>query len=226
MKRIILADPQAIFRAGAAKVLALDEDLRIVAQCADLERMHHAVTTIPGSIVLFAASLQPDLVHLRHLLETGGSRGIVIEDNSEVASNYLIHGFRGVISRSATGPMLLECVRNVAAGRTWMPPQSKQITLLDNDMVGLRVLDRLTPKEMRIVALIVRGYRNRGIASRLKTSEQVIKNYLRSIFNKTGVGDRLELAMFTIHHPLLAEAAAEVGRALAAEEQTQTSAVA
>ena len=77
--------------------------------------------------------------------------------------------------------------------------------------------DRLTPKEMRIVALIVQGCKNREIAQRLKTTEQVIKNYLRSIYDKTGVGDRLELALFTIHHRVLARAAAEVGNKMEAE---------
>jgi len=81
------------------------------------------------------------------------------------------------------------------------------------------VRDRLTPKEMRIVALIVQGCKNREIAIRLKTTEQVIKNYLRSIYDKTGVGDRLELALFTIHHRVLAKAAAEVGNKLEAETQ-------
>ena len=57
MNKIILADSQAIFRAGTAKVLAMDEDVRIIAQCTDLDRMNHAITTFPGSIVLFAASL-------------------------------------------------------------------------------------------------------------------------------------------------------------------------
>jgi len=85
--------------------------------------------------------------------------------------------------------------------------------------VGTRVRDRLTPKEMRIVALIVQGCKNREIALRLKTTEQVIKNYLRSIYDKTGVSDRLELALFTIHHRVLAQAAAEVGSKLEAEMQ-------
>jgi DNA-binding NarL/FixJ family response regulator len=86
-------------------------------------------------------------------------------------------------------------------------------------MVGTRVLDRLTPKETRIVALIVQGCKNREIALRLKTTEQVIKNYLRSIFDKTGVSDRLELALFTLHHRVLAKMATEMGSRLEAEEQ-------
>jgi len=114
----------------------------------------------------------------------------------------------------------------VAAGDTWQPPQLMQQDSPEEDMVGTRVRDRLTPKEMRIVALIVQGCKNREIALRLKTTEQVIKNYLRSIYDKTGVGDRLELALFTIHHRVLALAAAEVGSKLEAEQSDSSSAVA
>jgi len=226
VNKIILADSQAIFRAGTAKVLAMDEDLRIIAQCTDLERMYHAVSTLPGSIVLFAASLRPDFTRLQILLETMGSRGIVISENNDLAGSYLQAGFRGVVFRSVTGPALVECVRKVAAGETWTPPQVMQADSPEEDMVGTRVRDRLTPKEMRIVALIVQGCKNREIAIRLKTTEQVIKNYLRSIYDKTGVGDRLELALFTIHHRVLAQAAAEVGTKLDAEGESTPTAVA
>jgi hypothetical protein len=116
MNKIILADSQAIFRAGTAKVLAADEDMRIIAQCTDLDRMHHAITTFPGSIVLFAVSLRPDLTRLRMLLETTGSRGIVIAENSDIAGTYIHQGFRGVVFRNVNGPSLVECVRRVAAG--------------------------------------------------------------------------------------------------------------
>jgi len=223
MNKIILADSQAIFRAGTAKVLARDEDVRIIAQCTDVDRMQHAIMTFPGSIVLFAATLRPDLAQLSTLLETTGSRGIVIAENNEAGAPYLRQGFRGVVYRSVTGPALVECVRRVAAGENWLPPQLVQADSPEEDMVGTRVRDRFTPKEMRIVALIVQGCKNREIATRLKTTEQVIKNYLRSIYDKTGVSDRLELALFTIHHRVLAQAAADVGSKLEAEEQAAAS---
>lgn len=227
MTKIILADSQAIFRAGTAKVLATNDDLRIIAQCADLERLKHAIDTFPGSVVLFATSLQPDLIRVRHLLEVAGSRGIVIAENNDSAGKYLEQGFRGVVFRSVTGSSLVDCVRRVAAGDVWSPPQLVVPETSDEDLVGSRVRDRLTPKEMRIVALIVQGCKNREIALRLKTTEQVIKNYLRSIYDKTGVSDRLELALFTIHHRALATAAAEVGSKLDAESsQAAPSAVA
>jgi DNA-binding NarL/FixJ family response regulator len=226
MNKVILADSQAIFRAGTAKVLALDEDMRIIAQCTDLERLYHAVTTFPGSIVLFAASLRPDLARLRLLLESVNSRGIVIAENSDAPSVFLQQGFRGVVYRSVTGNSLVECVHRVANGESWLPPELVLADSPEDDMVGTRVRDRLTPKEMRIVALIVQGCKNREIAVRLRTTEQVIKNYLRSIYDKTGVSDRLELALFTIHHRVLAQAAAEVGSRLEAEELARSTAVA
>jgi DNA-binding NarL/FixJ family response regulator len=226
MNKIILADSQAIFRAGTAKVLAMDEDFRIIAQCADLDRMLHAIATFPGAIVLFATSLRPDMGSLRPLLERTASRAIVIAENNENASGYLHQGFRGVVFRNVSGSSLVECVRRVATGDTWIPPQLAVAEVPEEDMVGTRVRDRLTPKEMRIVALIVQGCKNREIAIRLKTTEQVIKNYLRSIYDKTGVSDRLELALFTIHHRVLAQAASEMGSKLEAEEQAQATPIA
>ncbi|HEX8813474.1 MAG TPA: response regulator transcription factor, partial [Terracidiphilus sp.] len=199
MIKIILADSQAIFRAGTAKVLAADDDMRIIAQCADLDRLLHAVATFPGTVVLFASTLKPEMTGLRKSLEDVGSRGVVIVENNEAAAPYVQLGFKGVVFRSVTGQALVDCVRRVAAGDTWIPPQLVVSESHDDDVVGRRVRDRLTPKEMRIVALIVQGCKNREIASRLKTTEQVIKNYLRSIYDKTGVSDRLELALFTIH---------------------------
>ncbi len=90
--------------------------------------------------------------------------------------------------------------------------QRSNVTAIHStDTVGARVRDRLTPKEMQIVALIVQGCKNKEIATQLNTKEQVIKNYLRAIYDKTGVSDRLELALFTIHHRVLAEAAARAG---------------
>ena len=219
MVKIILADSQAIFRAGTAKVLAADDDLRIIAQCSDIDRLLHAIATFPGALVLFAASLKPDMMMVKRMLEDAGSRGVVIAENHEAAAQYVQQGFRGVVFRSVTGQSLVDCVRRVASGDTWIPPQLVVTESHDDDVVGRRVRDRLTPKEMRIVALIVQGCKNREIASRLKTTEQVIKNYLRSIYDKTGVSDRLELALFTIHHRVLAAAAAEVSSKIEAEEQ-------
>ena len=117
----------------------------------------------------------------------------------------------GVVYRSTTGPALVECVHRVIKGFSSIQRPVEVPGSEEEDSVGARVRDRLTPKEMKIVALIVQGCKNKEIALRLGTTEQVIKNYLRSVYDKTGVSDRLELALFTIHHRILAAAAAEAG---------------
>ncbi len=83
------------------------------------------------------------------------------------------------------------------------------------DHVGQQVVQRLTPKELQIVALVSEGAKNREIGLRLGTKEQVVKNYLRSIYDKIGVSDRLELALYTVHHRTLAEAVERVRATLA-----------
>jgi len=72
------------------------------------------------------------------------------------------------------------------------------------------VRNRLSERELRIIAAIVQGYKNREIAAQLYTTEQVVKNALRNIFDKIGVSDRLELALFVVHHRILAQATASV----------------
>ena len=79
-----------------------------------------------------------------------------------------------------------------------------------DDVVGLRVHQRLTPHELRVIAFVVQGYRNREIAVRIGTTEAGVKNSLRKIFDKTGVFDRLELALYVMHHRVLKRAMSEI----------------
>jgi len=206
MNQIILADNQAIFRAGAARVIALEDDMRLVAQCEDLARLSNAIDAWRGAIVLFSSSMQLDAGSVIARIQAVGSRAIFIAENGTEVPEDLARALDGVLFRNVPGPGLLECIRRVAAGDHSFQ-HSNVTSILAQDSVGARVRDRLTPKEMQIVALIVQGCKNKLIATQLNTKEQVIKNYLRSIYDKTGVSDRLELALFTIHHRVLAEAA-------------------
>jgi DNA-binding NarL/FixJ family response regulator len=210
MNRLILADNQAIFRAGAARVLALEEDMRIAAQCDDLPKLSGAIDSLRGSIVVVASSLHPDMKELLAHTEAVGSRLILVTENSEQVADEIALLLDGVLCRNVAGTDLVDCVRRVSRGQRFVQ-RTNVTTMHATDSVGTRVRDRMTPKEMQIVALIVQGCKNKDIAMQLGTKEQVIKNYLRVIYDKTGVSDRLELALFTIHHRVLAEAAAKAG---------------
>jgi len=208
MNRVILADNQAIFRAGAARVLAMEEDMRIVAQCESLEKLFAAMDSFRGAIILAGSSLRPDFADLFARVKTVGSRVVLITENAENVPSEATAFLDGILCRNVAGAELVDCVRRVARGQRFVQ-HSNVMTMQASDSVGARVRDRLTPKEMQIVALIVQGCKNKEIAAQLGTKEQVIKNYLRGIYDKTGVSDRLELALFTIHHRVLAEAAAK-----------------
>ncbi len=213
MNRIILGDNQAIFRAGAARLLAVEDDIRIIAQCEDAVRLVAAVEATRGATILLSTGLGVELPVLLEQVKAQGSRVILITERGEELSEELSAQLDGIVSRSISGPQLIETIHRVGRGQRSVR-YANVTTMKVQDSVGERVRDRLTPKEMQIVALIGQGCKNKDIAQQLSTKEQVIKNYLRNIFNKTGVSDRLELALFTIHHRILAEAAAKVGESL------------
>jgi DNA-binding NarL/FixJ family response regulator len=113
-----------------------------------------------------------------------------------------------VVPRSISPDMLVKCVRKIAAGETWIDNQSiswvidayrEQASALTNP----RSQPRLSEKELAIIACITRGMRNKEIAYQIGTTEQVVKNYLRKIYDKLGVADRLELALYCLHHKIL-----------------------
>jgi DNA-binding NarL/FixJ family response regulator len=208
MLKIILADNQAIFRAGAAKVLAVEDDFRIVAQCENAEKMRAAVENFHAAILILAVSLTKELPAIVDYALQAKTRVILVADSTELPASYTPLGISGFVYRNISGPLLVECVRKIARGETWIQDLAASPDFTEADVVGARVRDRLTPKELRVIALIVQGFKNKEIANQLGTSEQVIKNYLRSVYDKIGVSDRLELALFTIHHRILAEAAA------------------
>jgi DNA-binding NarL/FixJ family response regulator len=210
MNRLILADNQAIFRAGAARVLALEEDMRIAALCEDAAKLFTALETLRSTVALVSSSLRLDLTDLLTRVRSAGSRIIFVMENAEQIPEEVGGLFDGILCRNVPGNVLVDCVRRVGQGQRFVQ-RSNVTTMHAADTVGSRVRDQLTPKEMQIVALIVQGCKNKDIATQLGTKEQVIKNYLRSIYDKSGVSDRLELALFTIHHRALAEAAAKAG---------------
>ena len=116
MNKIILADNQAIFRAGTAKVLTMEDDFRIIAQCGDGERLYQVLEAFRGATLLFASALKLNINQLVERVRVQSSLCIVIAENSESTSSYLSAGVHGAAHRSVTGPALIDCARRVARG--------------------------------------------------------------------------------------------------------------
>ena len=207
--RVIIADNHEVFRAGIARFLAVEDDFQIVGQCDDLARLYKTVETSNGVIILFAGSLAPSLAELVRGSQANNVRFVAVLNSFENPQPYLQYNIDGVIYRDISRVEALKCLRTVGRGQRYIQQDSQgPFDTLDSDLIGQRARDRLSRKELQIIGLIVKGYKNKDIAEALNNSEQVIKNYLRSIFDKTGVSDRLELALFTLHHKILLEATA------------------
>jgi DNA-binding NarL/FixJ family response regulator len=201
---VVIGDNYAVFRAGIARFLGVEDDFRIVGQCDDVARLYKSVETSNGAIVLFASSLRVDLAELEQRAAQSKARFVAVLDRLESPDVYLQHNMSGILYRDVSRVEVLKCLRAVGRGEKYVQHASDLPSEdLDCDMVGQRARDRLSKKELQIIGLLVKGYKNKGIAEELNNSEQVIKNYLRSIFDKTGVSDRLELALFTLHHRIL-----------------------
>lgn len=202
--QIILADNQAIYRTGIARILMTEPAIRVVAQCDDLQRLQEVVVNLRRSVVVFPSSITGDLHLLVDGIQRAGSRSVMILEQNALLDESVAKRLEGVVLRSVAGPQLVDCLYRVAAGERYIQRAAVK-TMTSSDNAGAKVLQRLTPKEVQIVALISEGCKNKEIANLLGTKEQVVKNYLRSIYVKTGVSDRLELALFTVRHSALAE---------------------
>lgn len=211
--RIILADSQAIYRVGIRKVFALEDDIRVVAQADSVESLRAAIELHPTDIVLIEGGLLADSANaIPELLKGAPHVKLIVQavanDENQTVDLYR-RGVRGIISRSISPDLLVRCVRRIAAGETWIDNQSVSWVIdayraQAAALVSPRNQPRLSPKEMSIITCITQGKRNKEIAFQLGTTEQVIKNYLRKIYDKLGVSDRLELALYCLHNKLIA----------------------
>jgi DNA-binding NarL/FixJ family response regulator len=210
--RVILADSQAIYRVGIRKVFALEDDLRVVAQADTLENLRAAIQRFPTDIVLLEGSLLTGTANvIPEILRLAPDVKLIVQavaaDENQTVELYR-RGVRGIVSRSISPDLLVRCVRRIAAGETWIDNQSVSWVIeayraQASALVNPRVQPKLSPKEMAIITCITQGKRNKEIAYQLGTTEQVIKNYLRKIYDKLGVSDRLELALYCLHNKII-----------------------
>jgi two-component system, NarL family, nitrate/nitrite response regulator NarL len=209
--RVVLVDSQAIYRVGMSKIFAAEDDLHIAAQVEKLEDLRTLppdtrpdVLVLEGNLLAGTTDAIPEIVRLmpdvKIIVQTAAP------DEAHTVEMYR-KGVRGIIPRSISPELLVRCVRKIAAGETWIDNKSVNwvIEAYRSQAVALtdpRLQPRLSAKELNIIALITQGKRNKEIASQIGTTEQVVKNYLRKIYEKLGVSDRLELALYCLHHQL------------------------
>jgi DNA-binding NarL/FixJ family response regulator len=210
--RVIVADTQAIFRAGLRKIFALEDDIRVVGQAETFSQTMAAVKKFSADILIFETALATNPIEaVSDLLRQSPQMKLVVvtqEPSEELTLDLFRRGAHGIVSREVEPELLVECLRNVSRGEPWLDRQGVSWVLSayrtqGNRPAGSRPKVQLTPKESLIVSCVTQGMKNKEIALRVGTTEQVVKNYLRKVYDKLGVADRLELALYCLNHRVL-----------------------
>lgn len=213
--RILVADDHAIFRDGLRKLLEGSDDTQIVGEASNGVECTKMLPKLKPDILLLDLRMpeKDGLAVLEEVnFESLPTRVIVLtaaEDDRDVVRAMRL-GARGVVLKQSASDLLLKSIHKVFDGEIW----------LDNRMTA-EVIDAfkksaeagirrekplLSDREKEIVQLVAQGFRNREIGEKLFISEQTVKNHLHNIFDKLGVSDRLELALYAIHHRLIDQA--------------------
>ena len=208
MIKILIADDHVIFRDGLRKLLDSDDELTVVGEAASGAECVKMLGNLKPDILLLDLRM-PDKSGLAVLEEvdfdTVPTRVIVLtaaEDNREVIRAMRL-GARGVVLKQSATEVLLKSIHRVHAGEIWLDNRMTAEVLNAFSVAGAAPRSEkplLSDREKEIVHLVVQGFRNKEIGVKLFIGEQTVKNHLHNIFDKLGVSDRLELALYAIHH--------------------------
>ena len=213
--RVIVADSQAIFRAGLRKIFAVEDDIRVVGQAETLPQAITAAKKFSAEILIFEAALaeHPADAVQEMLKQAQGLRLVVVTEtpDQELTLELFRRGAHAIVSREIDSELFVDCLRQVSKGDPWLEAHAVRWVLEAYRTQGTRPQTsrtkvQLTPKEALIVSCVTQGMKNKEIAARVGTTEQVVKNYLRKVYDKLGVADRLELALYCLNNRVLQDA--------------------
>src|SRR5580658_6659964 len=206
--RVIVADTQAIFRAGLRKIFALEDDVRVVGQAETLAQTLTAAKKFTADVLLFESAIASNPIEaVADLLRQSPSLRMVVvttEPDQDLTLELFRRGVHAIVSREVEPELLVDCLRKVSKGEPWLDGRATQWVLDAYRTQGSRAgaprpKVQLTPKEALIVSCVTQGMKNKEIATCVGTTEQVVKNYLRKVYDKLGVADRLELALYCLN---------------------------
>src|SRR3984957_445191 len=210
--RILVADDHAIFRDGLRELLEAADEIQIVGEASNGVECVKMLGKLKPDILLLDLRM-PEKDGLSVLEEINfdslPTRVIVLtaaEDDRDVVRAMRL-GARGIVLKQSASDLLAKSIHRVFGGEIWldnrMTAEVMKAFAKGSDGGPRRDKPLLSEREKEIVQLVAQGFRNKEIGEKLFISEQTVKNHLHNIFDKLGVSDRLELALYAIHHRLI-----------------------
>jgi DNA-binding NarL/FixJ family response regulator len=216
--RVLLADDQAMVRAGFRMILETQPDIEVVGEAANGEQAADSARRLRPDVVLMDIQM-PDgdgLTATRRITEAGEphSRVVILTtfERDEYVFEALQSGASGFLLKNAPPEELLHAVRVVAAGDALLAPSVTR-TLIEQFArrparpdTGAR-LDTLTEREREVLVMLARGKSNAELAAELVVSEGTIKTHVSSLLGKLGVRDRVQAVVLAYESGLVAPGA-------------------
>jgi two-component system, NarL family, nitrate/nitrite response regulator NarL len=211
--RVLIADDHSLFREGLRKLIEAEAGFEVVGEASDGEvLLAMARQRQPDVILLDLAMPRRDGMEVLRELATSKvpARTLLLTasiNNAQIVQALKL-GAYGVILKESTTQRLFESIRCVMAGQYWIGRESvSDLVRAFRSIASPESVSRsrdfgLTPRELEIITLVVAGYSNPEIAQRCSISEQTVKHHLSNVFDKLGVSNRLELALFAVNHQL------------------------
>lgn len=200
MIRVFLVDDQTLVRQGVRSLLALSDDIEVVAEASDGREAVERIPEVKPDVVLMDMRMpvMSGLEALQALSRTQQLPPSIILttfDDDQLVLAGLKAGARGYLLKDVSLDQLVGAIKTVAAGGSLVQPAVTQRLLsglehMQNSFLSLDRPDPLTDRETEILRLMAGGFSNKEIANSLGVAEGTIKNHVSSILSKLGVRDR------------------------------------
>jgi DNA-binding NarL/FixJ family response regulator len=214
--RVVTADHHPIFRRGLKCLLDAEPGFQLVGEADTGDEAVRLARSLRPDVLLLDVDM-PGLSAMEALTELAADpaptrvRTILLTaaiQRTEIVRALQL-GVVGVVLKTAPADVLFKSIRVVMTGQHWIGREciSDLVQALrrysSEPAPAPRANFGLTPRELEITAAVVSGFSNREIAKKFVRSENTIKHHLTNIFDKVGASNRLELALFAVHHRLL-----------------------
>lgn len=201
--RIVVADDHAIVLQGLQHLLDRQADFEVVATCADAGTTIDAVRERrPDVLVLDLRMPGRGGLDVLRALEREGERCRTVLLTAAITDAEVLEAVRlgatGLVLKESPPDTLLACIRRVHEGGEWIDRDTASRAVrgvIEREDATREATEALTPRELEIVRMVAQGRRNKIIAERLSISEGTVKVHLHNIYEKLGVGGRLELVL-------------------------------
>jgi len=212
--RIVIADDHALFRDGLRKLLESEPGFVVVGEASNgAEAVKLSQEVKPDVLLLDVAMPETSGLEALRLLSASSTPVRTILLTAAIEKRQIVEalqiGGRGVVLKESATQLLFKCIRSVMEGQYWVGRDSvSDLVKYLQDLIPPPGSSRkknfgLTPRELEVVSVIVAGYTNKDIAEKFSISEQTVKHHLTNIFDKLGVYNRLELAIFALDNRLV-----------------------